>query len=193
MRPSKVPRICKAAQLAQALQVDDRVALRRLLDLVKYALLPLRRMIHYAGAGHVQIDVHHTAMQMLVCFNGCGVVAILPERAFPPFAPVVFLPSTPGDKLHALGNDLSPGVFDQRMYVIGCDNVIQDAQTEAPSCLKDPMQIAAPIARELQEKFPLMAAMRDVPDMAREKVTVCSWHPGSLEPVFLRQKSASKP
>jgi hypothetical protein len=38
-----------------------------------------------------------------------------------------------------------------------------------------------------------MAAMSDVPDIARKKMTVSSWHPLLLEARFRHQKATSKP
>ena len=42
--------------------------------------LPLRRMAYGARTNHVEIDVDHTAMQMLVGFDGRPVINVLPER-----------------------------------------------------------------------------------------------------------------
>ena len=84
MRSLKVSQISKSAQLSQTLQVDDRVAFRRPLDLVESALLPLRRMAHDTGANHVQVDVDQASMQMFIRFDRCGMIAIFPERSVPP-------------------------------------------------------------------------------------------------------------
>ena len=57
-------------------------------------------------------------MQMLVCLNSCGMVAILPERALLRFPLVVFLRGAPRDELHALGDDVGFVVFDEEMNVV---------------------------------------------------------------------------
>jgi hypothetical protein len=132
-------------------------------------------------------------MQMLVGLNSGCVVAILPECALLAFALVVFLCGATRDELHALGDDVVSRVFDQQVNVIACLDVIEDAKTEAFLRFEKPMQIASPVACKLQEKFSLMAAMRDVPEMARKKMTVSSRHPLFLETHFRRQKAASKP
>jgi hypothetical protein len=49
---------------------------------------------------------------MLVGFDSSGVVAIFPERYLLAFALVVFLRRSPGDELHALGDDIASSVFD---------------------------------------------------------------------------------
>ena len=54
------------------------------------------------------------------------------------------------------------------------------------------MNVTAPIACELQQKLPLMTAMSDVPDVTREKMTVCARHRFSLEVAFRLQKVAAK-
>ena len=61
----------------------------------------------------VEIDVDQTAMQMLVGLNRCGVIAVFPKCALPPFPLIVFLRGSSSDELHALGNDVWPGVFDE--------------------------------------------------------------------------------
>jgi hypothetical protein len=38
------------------------------------------------------------------------------------------------------------------------------------------MQVAASVASKLEKELALMAAVRDVPDVARYKVAVSSWH-----------------
>src|SRR5262245_14773425 len=98
VRSLKMFQIRKPAQLAQALYVDDGVTFRRLLDLAKTALLPPLSMIHHAGPYHVQVDVRQAAMQMLIGFNGCSMIAIFPERALLTFPLVIFLRSAPGDE-----------------------------------------------------------------------------------------------
>ena len=37
-------------------------------------------MIHRTGANHVEINVDHTAMQVLVDLDGGGVITVFPER-----------------------------------------------------------------------------------------------------------------
>jgi hypothetical protein len=42
--------------------------------------------------------------------------------------------------------------------------------------LKEPMNVTAPIACELQQKLPLMTAMSDVPDAARQEMAFGARH-----------------
>ena len=62
------------------------------------------------------------------------------------------------------------------MNVIGCDDVIEHAQTEALSRFEEPMQIAASLARKREKKLSLMTAVRDMPDVAGQEITVGAGH-----------------
>ena len=85
-------------------------------------------------------------MQVLVDLDGGGVIAIFPKRALHSPSLVVLLGGAPGDELHTLGNHVWPRVFDQKMYMVGCNYVIEDAQTKAFLGLEHPMQVAASVA-----------------------------------------------
>ena len=89
-------------------------------------------------------------MQVLVRFDGRGMVAVLPERPVAPFALVVLLCRAAGNELHALSNHVLARVFDQKMNVVRGDHIVEHGQTEAFFCLEKPVQITAPIARKLQ-------------------------------------------
>ena len=45
-----------------------------------------------------------------------------------------------------VGDDVRPGVFDQKMNVVRGDHIVEHRQTEAFFCLEKPVQITAPIA-----------------------------------------------
>ena len=55
-------------------------------------------------------------------------------------------------------------------------DVIKYRQTEALLRFEKPIQIESSIARKLKEKFSLMAAMRDMPDMTRKKMAIGARH-----------------
>ena len=69
-------------------------------------------------------------MQMLVSLNSGSVVAIFPVCALPTLALVVFLRRATRDELHALSDDVCSSVFDQKMNVIGCHNVIEHTKSK---------------------------------------------------------------
>ena len=67
--------------------------------------------------------------------------------------------------------------------MIGGHHVIEEAQAEAFPGFKQPVQIPVAVACEFQQKALLMAAMGDVPELARQEVAVGAWHvalPGAL-------------
>ena len=45
-----------------------------------------------------------------------------------------------GGELHALGDDVLASVFDQKMHMVRCDDVIEHAQTEPLLRLEKPLR-----------------------------------------------------
>ena len=88
-------------------------------------------------------------MQVLVGFNGGGVITIFPERPVPILPLVVFLRRSPGDELHALLDNIYAGILHQEVDMIRCHQIVQYGETEPLLCLKHPMQIPATVARKL--------------------------------------------
>ena len=104
----------------------------------------------------------------------------------------VFLRSSASDELHAVSNHVRACVFHHKMNVIGCDDVIEHAQTEALSRFEEPMQITAAITRKLEQKLSLMAAVGNVPDAIGQEVTIGARHRLSLAVPFQTEKACSK-
>jgi len=111
VRYLKITRIGETAQRRQFSKIDDRVSLRRLLNLTITAVHPFERMIHCAGPNHVEVDVNQAAMQVFVGLDRRGVITVLPERPVSILALVVFLRRSPGDELHTLRDNISAGVL----------------------------------------------------------------------------------
>lgn len=86
---------------------------------------------------------------------------------FTPFTLVVFLGGAPGDQLHAARNLALTAVMRQKMDMIGGDDVIEHTQAIAFPGLKQPLPPALAVSGELEQKFLLMAAVREMPDIAR--------------------------
>ena len=95
----KISQIGRAAQRGQFSETDYRVSLGTLL----YLNILVDGLPHTC-ANHVHVNVYQTTMQVLVGFNGGGVITIFPECALPAFALVVFLRSATRDELHASGS-----------------------------------------------------------------------------------------
>ena len=155
-------------QPLQYLQINDPVAFWWLLDFPEAGDLPVPWMRNRPGAHHVQIDIDHAAGQIVVAIDAGGMVTVLPERAAPLFALVVLLARPASDQLHAIGDFLAALVLDQQMHVVGCGDVVEHAQAETLAGLKQPVSPATAVASESQQKFPPMASVRDVPDLARD-------------------------
>ena len=64
--------------------------------------------------------------------------------------------------------------------MVGGDHIVQDCQTIAPPGLIEPLKPSSPVLRKLQEKFPLMASVGDMPDVSRNIVSFRSCHVFSL-------------
>jgi len=71
----KISQIGKAAQRGQFSEIDYRVSLGTLL----YLNILVDGLPHTC-ANHVHVNVYETAMQILVGFNGGGVITIFPKR-----------------------------------------------------------------------------------------------------------------
>jgi len=137
-------------------------------------------MPHYAGAHHIQIDVYEASMQVLVGLDRRCVVAIFPEGAVTILALIVCSGRAAGDELHAPSNLVVTALAHEKMDVVGGDDVIEHAQAEALPRLAQPAQIAASVTRELEQERPVVAAVRDVPELARDMVAVRARHRGHL-------------
>ena len=73
---------------------------------------------YHAGSNHVQIDVDQTAEEMIVYFDGCGMIAVFPEGAFTLFPAIEFQTGSASDKLYALGNHFRFTVDHQQVDMI---------------------------------------------------------------------------
>ena len=115
-------------------------------------------------------------MQMLVDLDGGGMITVFPKRALHSPSLVVLLGGAPRDELHTPSNYVFACVLHQQMYMVGRDHVVEDTEPKALLRLEQPVKITTPITRKLQEKFSLMAAVSNVPDVARYEMAVRSWH-----------------
>lgn len=71
------------------------------------------------------------------------------------------------------------------MDVVGGDGVIEDAQTESLAGRVQPPDPGLAIPRALQQELLAVAAVRDVPDLLRQMITIGSGPgPFSLEEPF---------
>ena len=62
------------------------------------------------------------------------------------------------------------------MNVVGSHHVVEDAQAETLLRFEEPVEIALPVAREPEQERLLVTAMRQMPDVVRQKISVRSRH-----------------
>ena len=81
--------------------------------------------------------------------------------------------------------------FSSRPAIRG-DRVVEHTKSKAILLLEQPAKIMLPVPRKFQEECLLMATMRDVPDLARQKMAVAARHRFALKRAFGLRKPASK-
>ena len=117
------------------------------------------------------------------------------DKLLPPlllFLPlIVFLTGSARDEFHGTRDNISITIVDhEQVNVVGSDHIVQDCQTIASSGLIKPLKPSSPVLRKLQEKFPLMTSVGDMPDVSRNIVSFCSCHGFPLIILFLPLKSS---
>jgi len=85
---------------------------------------------------------------------------------------------------------LGPVVFDQKMDVVRRHHIIENRETEAFLGLQKPNAgNGGGCAQTSVEMRNLMAAVRNVPDVTRQKIAIGARHRLSLRPTISTQKS----
>ena len=95
------------------------------------------------GANHVQIDVNKATVQVLVSLDCRGMIAVFPECAVASFPLIVFLATAASDQLHAIGDDVWTGIFNQKVNVVAGHYVIKYGKTEALFRFEKPAQVTS--------------------------------------------------
>jgi hypothetical protein len=114
---------------------------------------------------------------MIATFNRRGMITIFPVSSLSILSLIEFLTRSTSRQLHGIGDHIPVAIIrDEQVNVIGCDHIIQESQPIPPPGLIKPVQIPMPILRELEKEFPLMASMGDMPDVARNVMSLCSCH-----------------
>jgi hypothetical protein len=84
--------------------------------------------------------------------------------------------------------DYSVEVIIAIFLICKCD-VPQHCQTIASPGLIEPLKPSPPVLRKLEEKFPLMTSVGDMPDVSRNIVSFCSCHGFPFILLFLTTKT----
>lgn len=72
------------------------------------------------------------------------------------------------------------------MDVVGSYNIVQDTEAITRPGFEQPVPPATTVFPELQQEFLLVTAVRDVPDISRQKIAIRSRHDASsLKHAFL--------
>ncbi len=80
-------------------------------------------------------------------------------------------------QLHRFGDDLvSFQIMHQQVNVIGGHHVIKNRKTKALAGFKEPFNPSLPVTGKHEEEFPLMAAVSQMPDHARQIMAMRSRH-----------------
>ena len=133
-------------------------------------------MGHHTSADHVEINIDKASDQVFISLYSSSVIAVLPERALSLFALIEFLGSSAGDQLKAAWDDLRTIIDDQKVDMIGGDNIVEYSQTKTFPGLKQPRLPAPSVLGEFQEKFLFVATVSNMPYLPRNMMSVCSRH-----------------
>ena len=126
---------------------------------------------------HIQVDVNETLDQVLIRFNGRGMIAIFPVCPFAALPLVEFLPRPACDQLDRLWYYIPFAVIpDQEVYMVGRDREVENLEAITPPSLKKPLEVSAPISGEFQKEFPLVTTVGNMPDISGNVMSVCSGH-----------------
>jgi hypothetical protein len=128
---------------------------------------------------------------MFVCFYRRRMIAIFPVGTFSTLPLIEFLSGPARYQLNGFGYHVSMAIVpDEEMNMVGSYRITEHAETVPLFCFKYPLEIAAAISGEFQEKFLFMTPMRNVPDMPWDIMSVRPWHSMApfLECPFARQK-----
>jgi hypothetical protein len=113
---------------------------------------------------------------MAVGFDGCREIPVFPKRTPPPFSPVVLLADARSNQLYAAGYASPLGFPDQQVDMVAGYDVIEYRKTVPRSRLKQPIAPARSIALELQQKLPIVTAVRNMPNESRNIKAVGPGH-----------------
>ena len=88
-------------------------------------------------------------MQVLVNLDCSGMITVFPECTVACFALIVLLRTAASYQLNTIRDDVSTGVFNQEMNVVGRHHVIEHRKTKTLLRLENPMQVRTAVARKL--------------------------------------------
>jgi hypothetical protein len=114
---------------------------------------------------------------MYAGFDHCGMIAIFPVCSLAMLSSIVLLPRVARYQLHGRRDIvLAPGIFHQKMDMIGSDRIIQDCNSKPLSGLIQPVNVTLTITGKLQNELLLMATVRQMPYVPWYVMSICPRH-----------------
>ena len=104
-------------------------------------------------------------------------ITVFPIRTAALFALVVFLLDAFCDQLNTMGYFTFASVEYQKVYVIRGSDVAQYTKPVSLARLKQPVLPSPPISSKLEQEFPPMAAVGDVPGVASKMKSIRARNP----------------
>ncbi len=125
----------------------------------------------------MNVHIDHALNQMAVSFHSRRMITIFPVCPLPLLPLIEFLPSSSGDQLNRIGDDISSAVVsDKKVDVIGGHHIVEHTRAVPLVSLENPLQISAAVPGKLEQEFLLMAAVGDMPNIPWKVMPIRPWH-----------------
>ena len=114
---------------------------------------------------------------MYTGLDHCGMIAIFSVCSLAMLSSIVLLPRVARYQLHGRRDIvLDPGIFHQKVDMIGSDRIVQDCNSKPLSGLIQPVDVTLTITGKLQKEFLFMAAVRQMPYVPWYVMSTSPWH-----------------
>jgi hypothetical protein len=114
---------------------------------------------------------------MPASFNRRRMIAVFPISALPFLSQIKFLPGSSGYQLYRFGDNIPIAIIpDDKMDMIGCDCIIEHAQSKSLPRFKKPPKPTSSVSAKFQKKFLFVTTVGDMPYIAGYVMPACSWH-----------------
>ena len=114
---------------------------------------------------------------MYAGFDHCGMIAIFPVCSLAMLSSIVLLPRVVRYQLHGRRDIVfAPGIFHQKVDMIGSDCIVQDCNSKPLSGLIQPVNVTLTITGKLLKEFLFMAAVRQIQYVPWYVMSISPWH-----------------
>ena len=151
-------------------------------------------MANDSATDHIQLDVTEASPQIIALFDQRRVEVISPERVGSAFASVVKPGELAGHLSHHITDLESISGLHQQMDMIARQAIVQQRKPKLPEMLAKFRTVSIAVTGKLQQKRPVMAAVRDVEDTSTLAELIAPWHAQDTKLVqgSLQHKNAPK-